>query len=63
VPLPASRLQSDGARWRIDPSIRLSPELLGAAVVSSKDGAIVGLVLFSEDGLATVGRIPASLVD
>lgn len=57
VPLPASRLQSDGARWRIDPSIRLSPELLGAAVVSSKDGAIVGLLVLGDDGAATVGLL------
>jgi hypothetical protein len=57
VPLPASRLKVDGPRWRIDPSIRLSPELLGAAVVSSKDGAVIGLLVFGDDGEATVGLL------
>lgn len=57
VPLPASRLQADGPRWRIDRSIRLDPELLGAAVISLRDGAILGLIVFEDDGAAMVGLL------
>jgi paraquat-inducible protein B len=62
VPLSASRLRSDGAHWRIDPTVPIAEELLGAAVVASKDGALVGLVVLTDNGEAMVGLLSEDLV-
>ena len=60
VPLPAARLAADGRQWRIDRSVRIAADLLGAPVVAVRDGAIVG-VLVIEDDEPRVGLIPASM--
>ncbi|MCA9283665.1 MAG: MCE family protein [Phycisphaerales bacterium] len=57
LPLPSLRLQADGNRWRIDPSVPIDPSLHGACVVAQRDGAVVGLVVVEPDEPATVALV------
>jgi len=49
VLLAAARLTQEEGHWRIDPDVPLDPTWHGAAAVSVRDGALVGLLLLDED--------------
>ena len=61
-PLPAGRLSTTASVhvWSIDPSFAIDGHMHGACAVSSKDGAVVGLVLVDR-GQSSVALIPADL--
>lgn len=61
LPLSAGRLVDHGAHWAIDGSVPLDESLDGASVVARADGAVIGLLIFRADGIATVELIPESM--
>jgi len=59
VPLAATRLRADGASWRVDRIVSFDAAMHGAAVLSRKDGALVGLLLI-DDGQGVVVPLPGA---
>lgn len=57
IPLSASRFRRDGERWTIDPIVSFDPWLHGAAILSRKDGALVGLLMIDKR-LGSVALLP-----
>jgi RND superfamily putative drug exporter len=49
VLVAAARLTQDADQWRVDPEVPLDPTWHGAAAVSVRDGALVGLLLLDKD--------------
>jgi len=56
LPITATSLQSRGQVWDVRGTAGLSPDHHGAAVVSIKDGQLIGILLFQK-GKATIATI------
>lgn len=58
LPLAAAKLTPTGdAGWHVDEELTIDPSWHGAAVVSRTDGALVGLLLVTSRGEATVALV------
>jgi len=57
IALDPSRLTVDGERWRVDESLAVSTGWNGAAVVARADGALLGLLVVTDDTV-TVAPLP-----
>ena len=59
----ANRYQQDtSGSWRLDTQVELDPGWHGASVVADSDGALIGVLLATEDGFA-VAPLPETLLD
>jgi len=61
IALAASRIQKSTG-WRIDPEVTFSRDWHGAAIVARADGALLGLLVWTDRG-ARLAPIPASWID
>lgn len=62
LPLHPSRLRpATQDRWGISSELSISPEWNGAAVVSRKDGFLVGQIVFQSQGKAFVALMPQKM--
>jgi hypothetical protein len=48
------RLKPEGGAWVVDPTLPISPDLHGAAVVAAADGALVGRLLCEDESRVIV---------
>ncbi len=56
--LAAGKLRAGGGAWRVDAAVPADERWHGAAVLSRRDGMLVGLLLVDEDDGARVALIP-----
>ena len=61
TPLPAARMSLAESRWRLDASLPISADAHGAPVISANDGAVIGLLVIS-DNQPFVAPIPETLL-
>jgi paraquat-inducible protein B len=49
VPLTADKITVANGKWSIDPAVSFGAESLGACVLSVKDGALIGILVFDDE--------------
>lgn len=49
APIAAARMTAVDGRWLVDPAVPIEPGWHGAAVVSRDDGAVIGILVMSDD--------------